>query len=59
MASSDAPILCEIDGQYKVVGIHVASSFSSNKIHDPRVITSRDYNVGVGFNEKFLEEIRN
>ncbi len=59
LASSGAPIMCEIDGQYKVVGIHSASLGSHNKIQDPRLSTSRDHNLGVGFNDKFLEDIRN
>ena len=57
-ASSGAPIMCEIDGQYKVVGIHVGSRLSYNKIQDPRLSTVRDFNIGVGFNDRFLEEIR-
>ena len=57
--SSGAPIMCEIDGQYKVVGIHSGSMGSHNKIQDPRIYTGSDYNIGVGFNDQFLEEIRN
>ena len=59
IASSGAPIMCEIDGQYKVVGIHSGSMGSRNKIQDPKRVRSWDYNIGVGFNDQFLEEIRN
>ena len=59
MASSGAPIMCEIDGQYKVVGIHSGGAYGNNKIQDPRLFFSSDHNVGVGFNDQFLEDIRN
>ena len=59
IASSGAPIMCEIDAQYKVVGIHSGNTYERNKIQDPSLSTGRDYNIGVGFNDKFLEDIRN
>ena len=59
-ATSGAPILCEIDGQYKVVDIHTGSPVSGrNKIQDPNVFSDYNYNGGVGFNDRFLEEVRN